>query len=199
MDVHRLSIKLYVAEPADVDLPAVALAFHHWIQQNAVDGILVDVADYKHVHQGPGIVLVGHECDYSLDSSDGRPGLVYTRKRHMSGDLSDRVAGAYRCALEACQKLERDPALAGRIHFDADEVRLVLLDRLRAPNTIETFRDLEPELVGSLGEWYGDTAIHLERTSQDPRQCLTIRVVAERSVSLAELLRRVETSVALPR
>jgi hypothetical protein len=177
----------------------VAVVFHRWIQQSAVDGILVDVADYKHVFQGPGIVLVGHECDYSLDLADGRPGMMYTRKRHTSGDLSDRVAGAFRRALEACQVLERESELAGRVRFKTDEVRLVLLDRLRAPNTFDTFQQLEPELRGCFCDWYGENPIRLERTSQDPRQCLSIRLLAQSAANPVELLRRVESSAALVR
>ncbi len=34
--------------------------FHRWIQEQAIDGhLLIDVHDYSHIQQGPGILLVG--------------------------------------------------------------------------------------------------------------------------------------------
>ena len=78
---QRIKVKYFVQEPAAVDLPAFIPVFHHWIQEHRVEGLLIDVADYKHMQNGPGIVLIGHEADYALDLAGGRPGLIYDRKR----------------------------------------------------------------------------------------------------------------------
>ena len=46
--------------------------FHRWIQKQTVSGhLLIDVHDYSHIHQGPGILLVGHEGNFSIDLADG--------------------------------------------------------------------------------------------------------------------------------
>jgi hypothetical protein len=56
--------------------------FHSWIQQQALPGhMLLDVHDYSHVHHGPGILLVTHEANLSIDEAEGRRGLVYIRKQ----------------------------------------------------------------------------------------------------------------------
>jgi hypothetical protein len=56
--------------------------FHGWIQQQALPGhLLIDVHDYSHVHHGPGILLVAHEANISVDEAEGRRGLVYIRKQ----------------------------------------------------------------------------------------------------------------------
>ena len=78
---QRISVKFFVSEPDAVHLPAFIPVFHRWIQDHAVEGLLIDVADYKHVPEGPGILLIGHEGDYSIDMAKGRPGLLYSRKR----------------------------------------------------------------------------------------------------------------------
>ena len=70
-NLHRIALKIFlddesVLEPADV-IPV----FHRWIQTQAVDGLLIDVADYSHMATGPCVVLVAHEGHYVLDRAGG--------------------------------------------------------------------------------------------------------------------------------
>ncbi len=51
----RISIKLFARNPQVVKPEAFVPVFQRWIQQHAVEGLLIDVADYKHVPDGPGI------------------------------------------------------------------------------------------------------------------------------------------------
>lgn len=120
-------------EPADL-IPV----FHDWIRQRRVDGLLIDVADYSHVHHGPGVLLIGHQAQYHYDLAAGRPGLLYSRRRRGEGDHSDYQArgatgdlhSVFRQALAACQTLEEETALAGRLTFPGDELMLRVNDRL---------------------------------------------------------------------
>ena len=48
-----------------------AAVLNSWIQKQRLEELLIDVADYLHVHNGPGIMLTGHEADYSLDKRAG--------------------------------------------------------------------------------------------------------------------------------
>src|SRR3954465_5689913 len=52
-----------VANADGIDLAAFAPVFQRWIQQKSVEGQFVDVADYRHVFEGPSIVLIGHDSD----------------------------------------------------------------------------------------------------------------------------------------
>ena len=45
----------------------------HLPREHAFDELMIDVADYKHVKHGPGVVLVGDANDYYLDEGEGRP------------------------------------------------------------------------------------------------------------------------------
>jgi len=56
MELQKLEIKFFAVEREPVPLAAFIDLFHGWIQ--ASDGVYHDVADYSHMHQGPGIVLV---------------------------------------------------------------------------------------------------------------------------------------------
>ena len=48
--------------------------FHQWIRDSVCPEMLIDVADYRHVPAGPGVMLIGHEANYSLDNRENRLG-----------------------------------------------------------------------------------------------------------------------------
>ena len=75
----KLQVKLY-AEDTTLDGEAYIPLFHGWIRDSAMPELLIDVADYRHVPDGPGVALIGHESDYFLDFQDGRPGLLCALK-----------------------------------------------------------------------------------------------------------------------
>ena len=71
----RISAKLFATDPsAEVDADAFISVFHEFIREKSVEGILIDVADYSHVPEGPGVVLIGHDVDYSIDMNEGKAG-----------------------------------------------------------------------------------------------------------------------------
>ena len=70
MELQKLSVKWFVEQPNTVPLTDFIDIFHSWIQ--ATDGVYHDVADYSHMHVGPGIVLVANEANVSIDESDYR-------------------------------------------------------------------------------------------------------------------------------
>src|SRR5258708_37233597 len=130
----RLQLKYFAADPSAIDLSVFTGLFQRWIQQKALDDMLIDVADYRHVFEGPGIVLIGHESDYGLDGSHGRPGLLFTRKRQRDADLQAQLRTSFRLTLAACNQLETDRSLTGKLKFNPDDVELRYLDRLQFPN-----------------------------------------------------------------
>ena len=188
MSIAQLSVKLYVAEPRDLELREFVGTFHRWIQDERLDELLIDVTDYSHVVGGPGVLLVCHEAQYSMDGGDGRLGLRYARKRGGTGTLEDRVAQALRKALTACQALADDPALAGGIAFRTDEARLVFEDRLAAPNTPATFADVAPGLTRLFERMFG-VEPSLEHRAR-PDECFGLDVRAPAAPDLATLLAR---------
>jgi hypothetical protein len=134
---RRMNAKLFVADETAVSLPAIVPVFHRWIQTQAVPGLLIDVADYKHVPNGPGVLIIGHEGDYALDQANGRSGLLYSRKREWpADDFRGGCAWSIGLALQGAQLLAGDPAL--NLDFRTDQLELTFPDRLHAPNTPET-------------------------------------------------------------
>lgn len=185
MTPHRIHVKYFVKDPAAVDLPALIPAFHRWIQERRVDEVLIDVADYKHVHEGPGILLIGYEADYGLDLGRSRPGLLYSRKRALRGTLRERLRTVLRQALHGCHLLQTDPSLG--LTFRTDEVEVAFLDRLRVPNAPASLAQVRGDLEAALASFYGDAAIHLDWIDEDPRHPFAVHIRIPEAADLATL------------
>src|SRR3954462_10668180 len=131
MQPYKIGVKFFVDDPTAIDPHAFVPVFHSWIQQHAVaDHMLIDVADYEHVHNGPGTVLVAHEANFYTDRTDGRLGLTYSRKWPGGGSVQERLRQAYAAVLDGCRRLESDPSLAGKVTFRTDESVVKINDRL---------------------------------------------------------------------
>jgi hypothetical protein len=178
MEIQRLGIKIFAAESASVELADFIPVFHTWIQKRIIENhLLVDIHDYSHINRGPGILLVAHEGNFSIDMADDRLGLLYYRKQPLDGSPEERFATIVKTALRACRLLEEDPALAGRLRFQNDEMMVVANDRLHAPNDSKTFAELEPILSAGFKKALNGGEVKLESASGDPRERLTVRAV----------------------
>src|SRR5262245_5785839 len=102
MEFQHINAKIFVEGELPFDPSGFINVFHQWIQESALPELLIDVADYCHVPDGPGVLLVAHEADYSMDHTDGRWGMRYNRKAPLSGANEDRYAQALAGAARAC-------------------------------------------------------------------------------------------------
>lgn len=173
LESPRLAIKIPVADAAAVDLGALIPVFHRWIKDVAIaDHVLIDVADYAHVPDGPGVMVIAHEAHYGIDMGDGAPGLLYARKRGLSGSPAERVAATAKAALRACALLEGDDALT--LAFDTAKAEVRVIDRLAAPNVDATFAAVEGDLASGLEAAYGQ-APALTYEQGDPREAFRVQ------------------------
>jgi hypothetical protein len=200
MDSHKLSVKFFATDDSAVELSEFVPVFHGFIQRHAIpDHLLIDVADYQHVHHGPGIVLVSHESNFSTDTGEGRLGLMAQRKQPIPAatSLQDRLAHVVASALRTCDLLEKDPGLAGRLRFRTDEIVLRVHDRLLAPNTPETYRAVEPDLRAFVSTLYPGDEITLE-PRHSPQTLFEVRIRIASSPPVTDLLERLEALSPLP-
>jgi hypothetical protein len=190
MDSSKLAVKLFIENPSDLKSDEFVPVFHRWIQTRALDEHqLIDVADYRHVHQGPGTVLVSHEANIHADLGDGRLGLLYIRKAPLSGSFQNRLRAVLGYALKAATMLEADPALGSRVKFGTNELVLEVNDRLLAPNTPETFQQLKSELESFFAKLYGTSSIQLSQNT-NPQRLFAVDIRIAQTVPLATLLDR---------
>ena len=173
MDLQKLAVKIFVEQPDTLPLTEFIEIFHGWIQ--ATDGAYHDVADYSHMHAGPGIVLIASDANLSIDETENRRGLLYATKLRLEGSNQQKLRSALRTALANCRKLEDDPALRGKLRFCRNEVAISVNDRAAAVNSVDAFEELKGEFYPVAREFFGDAAIALGRNA-DPRQRLNLRV-----------------------
>jgi len=187
INLQCVNVKLLAKDTEGVELEPLIPVFHNWIQGQVFEELLLDVADYRHVHEGPGVVLIGHQANYSVDNRDNRLGLRYNRKAPLEGSNQDRLRQATRAALTAFQRLEGEAGLNGKLQFNGQEIEVFINDRLMAPNRDSTREAVKPELQDFFGSLFrgGDYALS---HGSDPRALFGVYVKANRVFSVSELL-----------
>src|ERR1041385_7209572 len=126
MDLQKINVKFFVEKGDAIPLKDLIPVFHHWIQKDQLEGMLIDVTEYTHVHQGPGLLLVANEANYSLDEMDGKRGFLYNQKRTPEKTNEDHLKTAFRRVLTACSLLEKEPEVGGKIKFSANHLQVFI-------------------------------------------------------------------------
>lgn len=191
MQLQHVNVKLLVNKVEERDLEPLIPVFHSWIQGQGFGEIsgelLLDVADYRHVPEGPGVVLIGHEGNYSVDNTANRPGVRYNRKAALDGSNQDRLRQAARAALLACQRLESEPLLQGKLGFNGREIDLFFNDRLLVPNREGTRETVQSDLATFFQRLFrgGEYSVSY---GQEPRELFGVSVKSARTFPVAALL-----------
>lgn len=195
MESHKLVIKLFTEGGADVPANAVVPVFHSWIRdQSITDHMLIDVADYAHVPNGPGTVLIAHEANIHFDREAGQPGVQYVRKQAIAGTSTfrERLSAVVRYALEGAAKIESEPTLGVRIN--ANDLIFRINDRLLGPNVQATYDAIKGDLQNVFGSiLQGD--LTLEHKA-DAEHRFEVRIKSAKRASINDLLSRLEPLTA---
>jgi hypothetical protein len=189
MDAKRVNVKVFAESGARVAQKELIPVFHGWIQRGVIkDELLIDVTDYEHVVNGPGVMLIGHESQYGLDESKGRLGLLYSQRRaRVDGGFEQALRYSLRQALHACSLLQKEEALGGRLKFNAQELLVRINDRLLAPNTPETWKAVEAPARKVLSALLGEVSIEPAPPSLE---LFTLHVRAAKPVDVDTVLGR---------
>jgi hypothetical protein len=191
VELQHINLKLLLKVSVKLDLDPIIPIFHSWIQNQVFDELLLDVADYRHVPNGPGVVLIGHEADYSIDNTDGRLGVRYNRKVLVDGSNQDRLEQATRAVLHAAKRLEEDASLQQELRFNGRDIELSINDRLLAPNCEDTRKAIEPDFRMFFGRLFVGDQYSLSYSSdatKDSRRLFGASVSSGKAFSLTELL-----------
>lgn len=187
MKLQHVNVKLMLGNTEDIDFEPLIPVFHSWIQDQVCDELLLDVGDYRHVYAGPGVILVGHEANYSVDNAKNRPGVRYNRKAALEGTNQDRLKQATEAALRACKRFESDPSLKGKLHFNEREIEISINDRLLAPNNVASREAIQPELTPFLQKLFAGGEYSLSY-DDSPRNLFSVSVRSSDRYSVTNLL-----------
>jgi hypothetical protein len=190
MEARKLQLKIFVTADSAraIEVEAFIPVFHRWVKEHVLGEPLIDVANYAHVPEGPGVVLIGHGSDYFMDQGGGRLGLLHNRKR-LAPAPDERLYDLARRTLHAADLLEREAGLGGKLRFATSELLFRINDRLAAPSTEETFASVRPELEQLAERLFAGP---FELTEQGgPTDLFTVRIASAASPPVAALLERV--------
>ncbi len=186
MQLQHVNVKLFLQASEGLSLEPLIPVFHSWIENQNGDELLIDVADYSHVPAGPGVVLIGHQGNYSVDNGDDRLGVRYNRKAALDGGNQHSLAQATRAALTACQRLQAEPRLNGKFQFNGQDIEIFINDRLIAPNNAATREAFDADFhLFSQRIFRGKE--YTISYGADARSLFTAHVKAARPFSVSEL------------
>jgi hypothetical protein len=186
MEISRISYKVFMDRGEDVATETWFQVFNTWIP-DPDDDVLIDVADYTHVRNGPQTILVGHRANYALDTTAGRFGFLYARKRALEGSLSESLEEVISAGLRACKRLDDDDRLQGKVRFNGESAQIILNDRLGAANDADTFGALKSHLTPILDRLYAGANYEIS-PDEDARRCLSVGIEATGEFGPAQLI-----------
>ncbi len=190
MAIQHVRMKIPIAWRENPDPGAFIRVFHSWIQEQLFDELLIDVADYRHVPDGPVVLLIAHEADYGVDCTKGDLGFYYERKKAVEGGDAACLAQALRALLAASERLETETEIRKRLEIDRSRIDLRICDRALAPNTPETFAALEPTLRTFFDEALGGRVEITHTSAPEPRELFGVRITVSGGYVVGDVMGR---------
>ena len=187
MDLQQINIKVFATKDSKINHTNFIKVFNRWIEEADSDDYL-NYADYSHVDAGPGVLLILKQANYSIDSAYHEPGLLYNRKHEVDGDNGDKIRQALTETLSTCELVEASEELENAIHFNGSDILFMINNRNIAPNTDETADAIQADLEPVLKQMYDGDDFKIERTSEDPRERFAVRISANSSKQISELI-----------
>lgn len=167
--IKRMEIRLFVADPNEVRWEEYIPLFTRWIQEEPDRWL--DIADYRHVPSGPGVVLIGRDCHVAMDNRRNEVALLYSRREPYDGTNRERILAAFRDALAFAERVSRD---LPKIRFRKGVWEFLVNDRVSFPNSPEIADAVASELRAVLPELspLGATLEH----DPNPKERITFRI-----------------------
>jgi hypothetical protein len=172
---QKINVKLFLDAPPRFDSDFLLAVFGRWRLEEGED--IVDLADYAHVDEGPGCLLVSHRWHFGVDFSGGEPGLFYSTRKGLTGSAEAKLAEAVRGLLRKGIRLLGEKEFPAGVKPRPGDLEIVLNDRLLTPNTGAAEAALRPDLLKVVEKLYGPGGADIER-EKDPARRLGWRIRA---------------------
>ena len=167
MNIQKFGVKLFFNTNGSINSKDFIPVFHSWIQDNIFDDhLLIDVADYSHILDGPGVMLISHEGHFSLDQEGLQPGFMYMRKTEIAGSFTERFNMVLSTVIKAANRLS-DNNISKQVDFKPNSLRFIANDRLYAENTVDNQDLYKQKIQKSLEGKYPGIQLKLRDYSDD--------------------------------
>ncbi len=153
----KFGIKLFCEPGTSPEAVALIPIFHRWIQERWLPLSLIDVADYSHVPNGPGVMLVTRR----------RSASNFANRDEMRADLALLVSAAER--LEAANELKPVP------RFAREGLEAWALDRLLTEPGGSSHRDFAAVAGEAFSGFIAAGSQRMELVGGDPREPAAVR------------------------
>lgn len=185
--LQKFDLKLGVdTNGADIDAISDRLLeiFGRWRSEEGEE--IVDLQDYSHVPEGPGIVLVSKRWVLSVDWRDNRPGILLSTRRNLDGEPAERVQKAMRALLDKAIRLRDE--LKGLVKPQAGLLDITLNDRVLFPHREEVDAEMRPLVDELMTKLYGaGVATVSKQTDSQQRLGYLCAVAGQEGVTLEAL------------
>ena len=149
MDLQKFGIKLYFQQNGSYPSRDFIPDLHLLIQNDSIpEHMLIDVVDYSHISDGPGVMLIGYEGYFSLDQENNRPGILYMRKTDLKGTFEDRFNKVLSITIHAAHLLCNNN-IEKELNISQNLFRFISNDRLLADN-IDSNQQLYTNTINKL-------------------------------------------------
>ena len=189
LDLQRVCLKILTDAPVSQKLDPFLAIFGRWRTDAADPAQWVDLADYAHMARGPGIVLIGHRCNFSFDLGTAAPGVLYCSKQGLAGSLEARLTAVFQHSFALAGRLVAEPEFPAGVHLRTGALELVFNDRLETPNNGAVNAVLRPAVATVLDKLFGPGAYRLT-PGADPARRLGFAIESPDAVALEVLSRR---------
>ena len=185
MELQKFGIKLYLTTNGSFDSKDFIPVFHDWIQNKIIDDhLLIDVADYSHIPDGPGVMLISHEGNFSLDQESKQPGIMYMRKTEIAGSFKERFNKVLSTVIKAANLLS-DKDVSKQVDFTSNSFRFIANDRLYAGNTADNQDLYKQKIQKALDGKYPDSQFEFGDVS-DKNERLAFTVNFSNDIDILE-------------
>jgi hypothetical protein len=188
METERFCVKFFAQSDTDINDEIFINIFHEWIRYQKLGGVLLDVADYRHVPNGPGMMLITHEINFAMDRTNGHFGLFAQQKMSQADNRQDQMLALIRATIAFGALLGSDWRVKKNLSLEGGQFHLMSNNRLVVPNSDSAFANILPDLEAAASVIYPGQNISVTRLENDPRERLTAVVDAGASMSLKELM-----------
>jgi hypothetical protein len=179
---YKYTISFPVKSLGEVSVTEVINLFHKWVKEQQPSQLLLDVADYSHVPDGPGILLVGFHEIIAFRINAPQPCFVVTQKSVLEGEASTILLKTLTNGCFYANEFVK--ALGDKLELDLENFQVGLNDRLlENPKALEKLQ----ETIGTLNNSI-DLGWESSLDSQaNPKNLPYLKVKATKVRSLEEL------------
>ena len=185
MDLQKFGVKLFINTNGSYSSKDFVPIFHNWIQDKAIDDhLLSDVTDYSHIPDGPGVMLIAHEGNFSLDQESQHPGIMYMRKTEIAGSFKERFNKVLSTVVKVANRLN-DNNISKQVDFKLNSFRFIANDRLYAENTADNQDLYKQKIQKTIYERYPDSQFEFGDVS-DKNERLAFTVNFSNDIDILE-------------